>query len=136
MAKKRSDFADFDNPATIIGFGVEIEGDLDTEGDIQVNGKFKGDISTTGDVILGDHAEVKANIQASNVYIAGTLTGNIRATQKITIYDTGRVNGNVESQGLVIEPGGLLSGKSVMNVQEESRPEAAPTFEVESEEES
>lgn len=131
MAKKRTDFANFQNADTLIGLGVEIEGNLGAEGDIQINGQFKGDVATLGDVIIGDHAEVKADIKGANVYVAGVVEGNIVAEDKIEIYETGRVTGNVVAQGLVIEPGGLLTGKSVMHPEEESKPNTSPTFEVE-----
>jgi cytoskeletal protein CcmA (bactofilin family) len=135
MAKKRSDFADSKNPDTLIGLGVAVEGELETEGDIQINGWFKGDVATSGDVIIGDHAEVKANVSGNNIYVAGSVHGNLLATEKIEIYETGRVTGNVEAHGLVIEPGGLLTGKSIMKAEEVEQPDAAPTFELEDKEE-
>jgi cytoskeletal protein CcmA (bactofilin family) len=130
--KTRSDFAEFSNPDTIIGQGVGVEGTLQTRGDIQINGRFSGKLITEGDVVVGEHAEVTANINAQNVYVAGEVVGNIHAIDKLEILETGRVTGNVSSSALVIESGGILKGNSTMHETEDERPEVAPTYEVES----
>lgn len=135
MAKDRKDFADFNQPDTLIGKEVIAEGTLSTEGDIQINGQFKGELSTTQDLIVGEHAKIKANVTALNVYVAGEVEGDIQATERLEILETGRVNGNVTSQAMSIEPGGILKGSSTMQETAEQAPAAQPTYEVEEEKE-
>ena len=135
MSKNRSDFADFNNPDTIIGKGVEVKGTLQTSGDIQINGSLAGKLITDGDVVVGEHAFVDADINADNVYVSGEVTGDIHAMGKIEILETGRVTGNVSSTALAIESGGILKGSSTMHETEVEKPEIDPTFEVEEEEE-
>lgn len=131
MSKTRSDFADFNNPDTIVGRGVEIKGTLQTRGDIQINGAFSGKLITEGDVVVGEHAFVEADISAQNAYISGEVEGDIHAIDKIEIMETGRVTGNVTSSALAIESGGILKGSSTMRETEEAKPTIDPTFEVE-----
>ena len=131
MSKTRSDFADFANPDTILGKGIEIKGQMSTQGDVQVNGAFSGKITTNGDVVVGEHAFVDADISGENVYVAGEVEGDIHAMDKIHILETGRINGNVTSSALEIEAGGILKGSSTMRDVEEAVPEIDPTFEVE-----
>lgn len=131
--KTRKDFADFANPDTIIGQGVTVEGTLKTSGDIQINGKFKGQLVTEGDVVIGEHAAVNADINAQNTYVAGEVIGNVNAMEKLEILETGKIAGNVSSSSLVIESGGILKGTSTMYDTESERPEVAPTYEVEEE---
>lgn len=135
MAKARGDFADSKNPDTLIGLGVQVEGTLETEGDVQINGTFKGTLTTQGDVIVGENASVTAEIRGQNVYVAGEVNGNIRAGDKIEILETGRVFGDVESSSLSIESGGILKGKSKMVETEPTTPSTTPTYEVEETEE-
>jgi len=135
MAKDRKDFADFNQPDTLIGKEVVAEGTLSTEGDIQINGQFKGELSTTRDLIVGEHAKVKADITALNVYVAGEVEGDINASERLEILETGRINGNVTSQAMSIEPGGILKGSSTMQETAEQAPAAQPTYEVEEEKE-
>jgi cytoskeletal protein CcmA (bactofilin family) len=131
MSKTRSDFADFNNPDTIVGRGVAIKGTLQTRGDIQINGTFSGKLITEGDVVVGEHATVEADISGENVYVSGEVEGDIHAIDKIEILETGRVTGNVTSSALAIEAGGILKGSSTMRETEEAKPTIDPTFEVE-----
>ena len=135
MAKDRKDFADSNQPDTLIGKEVVAEGSLESEGDVQINGQFTGTIETTQDIIIGEHAKVKANITAVNVYVAGEVEGDIQATERLQILETGRVHGNVASQAMSIEPGGILKGSSTMQETAEQAPAAQPTYEVEEEKE-
>lgn len=129
--KTRSEFAEFNNPDTIIGYGVSVEGTLQTAGDIQINGHFKGKLITRGDVVIGEHGRVKANINGENVHIAGEVVGNINAVDKLEILETGKVDGNINSTALVIESGGVLKGSSTMRDTEDTKPAVDPTYEVE-----
>ncbi len=131
MSKTRSDFADYNNPDTIIGKGVELEGTLKCFGDIQINGNFLGKLSAAGDVVVGESAVVEATISGQDVFVSGEVIGDIHAIDKIEILETGRVNGNVTSSALAIESGGILKGSSTMHDVEKERPEIDPTFEVE-----
>ena len=133
MAKERKNFADSEQLDTLIGKETLAEGILESEGDIQINGQFKGELKSNGDVIVAEHAKVKANIIAVNVYIAGEVDGNINATERLEILETGRINGNVASQALSIEPGGILKGSSTMTEVAETEPDSKPTYEVEEE---
>ncbi|OGB75149.1 hypothetical protein A2810_03245 [candidate division Kazan bacterium RIFCSPHIGHO2_01_FULL_49_10] len=135
MAKDRKDFADFNQPDTLIGKEVVVTGTLNSEGDIQINGQFEGKIEAAADVIIGEHAKVKADIRAGNVYVAGEVEGDIQAIERLEILETGRVNGNVNSQAMSIEPGGILKGSSAMQETAETAPAAQPTYELEEEKE-
>ena len=133
MAKDRKDFADYSHLDTLIGKDVVVEGKLISAGDVQINGRFNGELKVESDLIIGEHAKVQAEIEAVNAYIAGEVEGNITTKEKLEILETGRVNGNVNSQALSIEPGGILKGSSEMQEISEERPLAKPTFEVEEE---
>ena len=133
MTKERKNFADSEQLDTLIGKEILAEGTLESEGDIQINGRFKGSIKSHKDVIIAEHAKVKSHIIAVNVYVAGEVDGNITATERLEILETGRVNGNVASQALSIEPGGILKGSSTMAEVADTTPDSQPTYEVEEE---
>ncbi len=131
MVKTRADFADFASPDTIIGDGVSVEGTLKTAGDIQINGRFKGVLITNGDVVVGERARVKANLNAQNVYVAGEVVGDVNAIGKLEIMETGCIEGDVSTSALSIEAGGILKGSSTMHDTERVKPDITPTYEVE-----
>lgn len=132
MTKDRKDFANPNQLDTLIGKDVLVKGNLISDGDIQINGHLDGKIETSKDVIISEQAKIKASIKANNVYVAGEVNGNIEAQEKLEILETGRVNGDVASQSLSIEPGGILKGSSVMKETEEIEP-TKPAYEVEEE---
>lgn len=108
---------------TIIGTGVTVHGNLESESDVIIDGALDGHIKTSGNVTLGINAVVKADIQGVNVTIAGSLKGNITAEGEAAIRETGHVEGDIHCLGLVIASGGVFSGRSIM--------EAPPRLETE-----
>jgi cytoskeletal protein CcmA (bactofilin family) len=99
---------------TIIGTGVVVHGTLTATSDISIDGTLEGSITTTGDLTIGMNAQIKANVSATNVTVAGTLHGDIAADGQASIKETGNVHGDIRSAGLAISPGGIFIGRSVM----------------------
>jgi cytoskeletal protein CcmA (bactofilin family) len=100
---------------TVIGTGVVVHGNINSESDIVIDGIVDGSISTSGNVTIGVNAQIQANIRATNVTIAGSLKGNIAASGEASLLETGHVEGDVTSAGLAIASGGVFVGKSLMD---------------------
>ncbi len=105
---------------TIIGPSVKLEGNLIGEGNISIYGNVSGKIETKGNLLVGDSAKIKAEINAANISIAGLVEGNINSSQKLEIIENGKVIGDISSQMLSIAPGALFSGQSNMQDNAES----------------
>jgi len=101
------------NDATncIIGEGSIFDGRFYVNGSIMIEGKFQGDIRTDDQLIVGPTGKVKTDIQARKVTIAGTLIGNISASEEVTLLHTGKVLGNIVTPKLSVEPGVITEGK-------------------------
>jgi cytoskeletal protein CcmA (bactofilin family) len=95
----------------IIGEGSVFEGRFYVSGSIQIEGKFQGDIKTDDQVFVGPTGKVKTDISARKVVIAGTLIGNIIATEEVNLLQSGKVLGNITTPRLVVEPGVVTDGK-------------------------
>ena len=80
---------------TIVGTSVKLKGNLQSNGDITVDGSVNGEIKTKGTVNIGPNANVIANVKAKKVTVAGTVQGNIEAVERLTITETGRVYGDI-----------------------------------------
>lgn len=76
-----------------------------------IEGKFQGDIRTDDQLIVGPTGKVKTDIQARKVTIAGTLIGNISASEEVTLLHTGKVLGNIVTPKLSVEQGVITEGK-------------------------
>lgn len=117
MAKKATPAApitEFGNIATTLGKGTHFHGILEFDKPLQINGRFDGEIKTTGTLVIGEGAEIKANIQASTVIVGGEVTGNIEATSKLEMLTSGRVYGNIRTAKLQIADGVIFDGTCEM----------------------
>ncbi|MDF3072188.1 MAG: hypothetical protein K0R38_7789 [Polyangiaceae bacterium] len=77
-------------PATeitaLLGRGTHFEGKLSFDGRVRIDGSFRGEISSEDTLIVGDGAEVEAEILAGTVIIkGGSVTGNVRARRSIEL---------------------------------------------------
>lgn len=119
---------------TIVGTSVKLKGNLQSNGDITVDGSVNGEIKTKGTVNIGPNANVIANVKAKKVTVAGTVQGNIEAVERLTITETGRVYGDIIANLLSISAGAIFTGKSAM-VEKVKEPTIEPVAEKEEVEE-
>ena len=99
----------------LLGRGTEFDGVLAFEGRVRVDGRFKGRIFSDGVLILGDGAEVEAEIEVGTLIVrGGTLRGNVVARQLIEIHAEGRVHGDIAAPQIDIDKGCLFEGKCTM----------------------
>ena len=100
-----------DTPNCIIGEGSIFDGRFSVNGSILIEGKFTGDIRTDDHLIVGPSGKVRTDIIARRVTVAGTLIGNIAASEEVTLLHTGKVLGNITTPKLSIEPGVITEGR-------------------------
>jgi cytoskeletal protein CcmA (bactofilin family) len=98
-------------PNCVIGEGSVFEGRFYINGPILIEGKFKGDIKTNDELVVGPNGRVKTDIVARKVTIAGTLIGNIIASEEVNLIHTGKILGDIVTPKLTIEPGVITEGK-------------------------
>ncbi len=102
-------------PATeitaLLGRGTHFEGKLHFEGRVRIDGSFKGEISTSDVLIIGDGAEVDARIDAGVVIIkGGNVQGTVRASEAIELYVPARVGGTLQAPEVFMDKGVQFSG--------------------------
>lgn len=110
-------------PATeitaLLGRGTRFEGKLYFEGRVRIDGIFKGEIKSTDTLIVGDGAEIHAEIDVATVIVrGGVVHGNVRASQAIEIHSPGKLVGNIISPSLFIERGVEFQGSCRMDAEE------------------
>jgi cytoskeletal protein CcmA (bactofilin family) len=94
----------------IIGIGTEIKGDLNTKGDVRIDGKIIGDLSSKAKVVIGTTGEVIGNIYSESAEILGLVKGDLSITETLFLKATANVNGNVSSNKILVENGANLTG--------------------------
>lgn len=91
--------------------GLELEGVMKfATGTTRVNCHFKGEISSEGTIVVGDQGEVIANIRAKHISIAGTVKGNVQASERLELKAHAILSGDVETPTLVIDRGAYFGG--------------------------
>ena len=99
---------------TVIGPNCHIEGTIQSDGGIRIDGVFQGDIDTTGNLVIGETAKVIAEIKANNISIMGAVKGNISGNQ-VEILETGKVWGDLRVNSLLLNKGAYLRGQTMMH---------------------
>jgi cytoskeletal protein CcmA (bactofilin family) len=99
---------------TLLGRGSEFEGKLSFEGTVRVDGKLSGEIFTDDVLIIGEGAEVNAEISVGAIIIEGTVHGNIHAKRSVEIHTPARVKGNISTPSLSIDKGVVFDGQCQM----------------------
>jgi len=99
---------------TLLGRGSEFEGKLSFEGTVRVDGKLSGEIFTDDVLIIGEGAEVNAEISVGAIIIEGTVHGNIHAKRSVEIHTPARVRGNISTPSLAIDKGVMFDGQCQM----------------------
>jgi cytoskeletal protein CcmA (bactofilin family) len=100
----------------LLGRGTKFEGKLHFEGRVRVDGFFKGEIKSDDTLVIGDGAEVHAEIDCATVIVrGGSVTGNIRAKNALEIHAPGKVIGNIHSPSIFIDRGVEFQGSCRMD---------------------
>ena len=83
-----------------IGQGSEFQGTLAFKSTARIDGRFNGEISAENTLIVGETADVEANIKAKNVIISGAVAGDVVASRQLIVKKTGRLQGSVQTPSL------------------------------------
>ncbi len=81
---------------------------------LRINGSFEGKLDTKGSLTIGENARVKANITGDRIIVAGKVTGDIYASQSLSIIAPAVVKGNVRTPTISITEGAVLEGQLSM----------------------
>jgi cytoskeletal protein CcmA (bactofilin family) len=96
----------------LLGRGTHFEGKLSFEGRVRIDGSFRGEIQTNGVLVIGEGAQVNANIRATSVIVkGGTVEGDIVASESIELYVPARVTGNLKAPEVFMDRGVQFSGE-------------------------
>lgn len=107
---------------TIIGKGTRLEGIIEVDGGIRIDGQVKGKISCTDTLSVGSEGIVEADLEAKHAIIEGKVNGNIVATEKLELHNTSVVIGEFTTKRLMVEEGALFHGMCNMR-EEKKKPE-------------
>lgn len=94
----------------LIGNGTKIVGDINSNGDVRIDGQLTGNIITTGKFVLGVNGVVDGNVTSENADLSGEVKGKVNVTDMLSLKATAKVTGDILTGKLAIEPGALFTG--------------------------
>ena len=101
--------------STFLGADSRIEGTIEFQGTIRLDGRVKGKIfSKGGTLIVGEKAVIHADIHVDSIIVMGDVSGIIDAKERVEVHPPGRVSGDIEAGVISIEPGGVFTGNCSM----------------------
>jgi cytoskeletal protein CcmA (bactofilin family) len=101
---------------TVVGPSVKIQGDLNSEGNVKIEGQVTGKIKTSQSVFVIPGAKISADILAGNATIGGDIQGNLKIAGHLVLQSTAKILGDIACTVLRVEDGAQFSGKCVMGV--------------------
>ena len=94
----------------LIGGGTKIVGDITSAGDVRIDGHLSGNIVIAGKFVLGATGVVEGNITSVNADLSGEVKGTVKISEMLSLKSTARINGDIETSKLMIEPGAVFTG--------------------------
>jgi len=101
---------------TVIGSSLVIDGEISGDEDLVIQGTVKGRISLKESLFVESSGVVEADIETQNVEIAGRVTGNISASDKVELKTDCRVVGDIKAPRILIADGAAFKGNVDMDV--------------------
>lgn len=102
------------NSSNTIGKGTFLEGNVETYGNIRIEGKVVGNIKSKSKVALGPQSHVDGNILAQNADIEGEVKGKLEISELLVLKATAIINGDIVTGKMVVEPGAVFNGTCKM----------------------
>ena len=94
-----------------LGPSIVVKGEISSEEDLQIDGKVIGNISLRGNrLTVGRSAELNSEINAREIIVYGSASGNLRARDRVEIKKDGQVIGDITTSRISIEEGAYFKG--------------------------
>ena len=110
IGKKPGLGPDNEEATSVIGEGSVFEGSFEVPGNLRVDGRFKGELNVTETLVVGKNGFVDAAVKTKSAIVAGTIQGDLNASEKITLQSGSRLEGEMVTSKLVIEEGVSFQG--------------------------
>ena len=98
-----------------LGPGSQFEGKLVFNEIVRLDGGFRGEITSHDTLIVGESAEIQADVQVGTLIMSGRFKGSIKAKTRVELRAPAQVEGTIETPALSVEDGVLVNGTISMN---------------------
>ena len=99
---------------SIIGAGMTIIGDVETDGVVKVEGRVKGSVRATQQILLAPGGMVEGNLETKEAIIGGEVRGTVRAEDRVEVQASSSIHGDIVTARIAILEGGQVNGEIKM----------------------
>jgi cytoskeletal protein CcmA (bactofilin family) len=116
-----------DNVISIIGPGMRVIGDCETDGTLRIEGSVEGTVRAGKAVVIGKDGTVKGDVVTQDAIIGGRVTGAVIAESRLELQATCAVDGEIKARRIKLDEGGRVNGTvQTGEIKEGSSPVALP----------
>ncbi len=101
---------DLSQTSNIIGMQTQLNGDIESVGNIRIEGKVFGNTKAKAKLVMGKESYVDGNVVARTAEVAGKVRGNIEISELLTLKPSAVIEGDILTNQLVVEPGATFNG--------------------------
>ena len=99
-----------------LGPGSQFEGKLVFNEIVRLDGAFRGEVTSHDTLIVGESADIQADVQVGTLILSGKFKGNVKAKSRVELRAPANVDGTIETPALSVEDGVTLNGTINMNI--------------------
>ncbi|TVQ88934.1 MAG: polymer-forming cytoskeletal protein [Bacteroidetes bacterium] len=99
----------------LIGTGTTIKGEINSNGDIRIDGTLIGQVHSKGKIVVGNTGVVEGEVFCQNADFSGNIKAKVQVSELLTLKATSRLNGEIITNKLSIEPGARFTGTCSMD---------------------
>lgn len=102
------------NQQNRIAEGTVIVGNISSEVGLRIDGEVKGDIKSSGKVVIGKEGKIEGSLSCKNADIEGVFSGNLNIIGLLSLKSTAVITGDVVTEKLAVEPGASFTATCTM----------------------
>ena len=102
------------NQQNMITQGTTLVGDIFSEGDFRIEGNIKGNIKTSGKIVVGKTGVINGSLEGENADFEGGFSGKLKLSGMLTLRSSAYIEGEVEITKLSVEPGATFNATCTM----------------------
>jgi cytoskeletal protein CcmA (bactofilin family) len=95
---------------SVIGPSSVVRGNVRGEGNLEILGRVEGDVSVTGDIVLGESAGVRGSLSGASITVAGQVQGDIRGSEAVLVEGGAKIIGDLLAPRIGVAAGALVKG--------------------------
>jgi cytoskeletal protein CcmA (bactofilin family) len=96
---------------SIIGPGMKVVGDCETDGSLRIEGAVQGGVRAGKAVVIGKNGRVVGDVYTQDAVISGLVEGSVTAESRLELQATCRIEGDVSTPRLQLEEGAVFNGR-------------------------